>query len=101
MNIVKHTAIATLLSFVPAALGCSAGEPAEQEEAPAAANAENGAALVVAGAAGETRRAFTSDEITGVTENTATFNVDGVATTDFAKVLGAQRVEVDAGGGKT
>jgi len=100
MNLLKHTAFVTLLAFFPAALGCSTGA-IDETEAPAAPSATRGAALVVAGATGESRRAFTEEEVSGVVGNTLPFRVDGATTTDFSRVLTAARVDVDAGNGKT
>jgi len=98
MNFVSRTAMITLASFLPLALGCSAST-SEDEQRPAESATESAPSLSVVGAAGEQRRPFTKEEIDGVLGNTAEFTVDGVKTTDFSKVLTAQRVEIAKGDG--
>lgn len=95
MNLIKHVAMISLVSFLPVAVGvtgCSSS--GDDTNAPAAEQPADGAALTVAGANGETRRPFTADEIREVIGNTTTFTVDGALTSDFGKVLTAQRVEI-------
>lgn len=98
MNLIKHAAMVSLVAFLPVALGCSSSG-SDGADQPAAEQPAEGAALTVAGAAGETKRPFTSEEIQQVLGNTAEFTVDGVNTTDFAKVLTAQKVEIMKGDG--
>ncbi|MBX3188453.1 MAG: hypothetical protein KF819_15660 [Labilithrix sp.] len=98
MNLLQRAAFVTLVSFLPIALGCSSTPEGDD---PAAEQAADGASLAVVGGEGETKRAFTQEEIDGVLGNTTEFSVDGVKTTDFSKVLTAQRVDVDAGNGRT
>lgn len=99
MRFIQHMAMATLISFVPIAVGCSSSSsPSDEQTQPAA----DGPKLSVVGASGEQPpRPFTKDEVDSVVNNTASFEVDGVQTTDFSKVLTAQKVVIDAGGGKT
>lgn len=99
MNFVSRTAMITLASFLPLALGCSAPTSEPDEQTPAASEAASAPSLSIVGAAGEQRRPFTKEEIDGVLGNTADFTVDGVKTTDFSKVLTAQRVEIAKGDG--
>lgn len=100
MNLIKHVAFASLISFLPIAVGATGcSSSAEETNAPAAEQTADGAALTVAGANGQTRRPFTADEIREVIGNTTTFTVDGVQTSDFAKVLTAQKVEIAKGDG--
>lgn len=96
MNLIKHTAFATLVAFMPLAFGCSSAP----EETPAGDQQADGPSLSVVGAGGESKRTFERSEVDGVLGNTSTFLVDGVATSDFSKVLAAQRVEIDKGNGQ-
>ena len=100
MNLIKHAAMISLISFLPVAFGCSSSAEGSDDAKAADQAATDGAALSVVGAAGETKRPFTSEEIAGVLGNTTTFTVDGELTSDFAKVLTAQKVEIDKGNGE-
>lgn len=96
INFFRHTAFVSLLSLAPIALGCSSSSAQGDNQQPQSEEA----ALTVVGGSGEgARRAFTKDEIAGVVSNNeASFRVDGVDTKDFAKILTAQKVEIDVGG---
>jgi hypothetical protein len=101
MNLIKHAAMISLVSFLPIAFGCSSsGNANGADEASPADQATEGAALSVVGKAGATKRPFTTEEIQGVIGNTTMFTVDGALTSDFAKVLTAQKVEIDKGNGE-
>jgi|GEM_PF-5102081 len=100
MSFVRRTAALTLVAFLPLALGCSSSA-SDAEQAPAAEQAEGGPALDIVGAAGTSRRPITQEEIDSVTGSSVEFRVDGLPTTDFAKVLTAQRVDIETGNGRT
>lgn len=98
MNFIQKTAILTLVSFLPISLGMAGCAADVSDDAPAAQQSQGeGPSLAVVGAE-TSNRSFEQEEVDGVLNNTDTFRVDGIATTDFARVLTAQRVEVDAGG---
>jgi hypothetical protein len=98
MRFIHKTAILTLASFLPIAAGlttgCSASSSTDDQPAaqqPPTNNQQPSLAVV----GGETsNRAFTKEEVDGIVGNTAEFKVDGVTTSDFSKVLAAQKVEM-------